>query len=69
MLLVLHDTTESSFQRDDPSQIGLTREYRTGKKADRRKPPRKVCGILMHSSLVTTVKGSAAGSDGSQILD
>lgn len=61
MLLVLHDTTEFSFQRDDPSQIGLTREYRTGKKADRRKPPRKVCGILMHSSLVTTVKGVPLG--------
>jgi Transposase DNA-binding len=61
MLLVLHDTTEFSFQRDDPSQIGLTKEYRTGKKADRRKPPRTVCGILMHSSLVTTVKGVPLG--------
>jgi len=61
MLLVLHDTTEFSFQRDDPGQIGLTRQYRTGKKADRRKPPRKVCGILMHSSLVTTVKGVPLG--------
>ncbi len=36
MLLVLHDTTEFSFQRDDPSQIGLTRQYRTGKQAVRR---------------------------------
>ena len=60
-LLVLHDTTEFSFQRDDPSQIGLTRQYRTGKKADRRKPPRQVCGILMHSSLVTTVEGVPLG--------
>jgi hypothetical protein len=60
-LLVLHDTTEFSFQRDDPTQIGLTREYRTGKKADRRKPPRQVCGILMHSSLVTTVEGVPLG--------
>jgi hypothetical protein len=61
MLLVLHDTTEFSFQRDDPSQIGLTRQCRTGKRADRRKPPRKVCGILMHSSLVTTVEGVPLG--------
>ena len=61
MLLVLHDTTELSFQRDDPAQIGLTRQYRTGKKADRRKPPRQVCGILMHSSLVTTVEGVPLG--------
>jgi hypothetical protein len=61
MLLVLHDTTEFSFQRDDPAQIGLTRQYRTGKKADRRKPPRKVCGILMHSSLVTTIEGVPLG--------
>jgi hypothetical protein len=41
-LLVLHDTTEFSFQRDDPTQIRVTREYRTGKKANRRKPPRQV---------------------------
>jgi hypothetical protein len=32
MLLVLHDTTEFSFQRDDPTQIGVTRKYRTGKR-------------------------------------
>jgi len=61
MLLVLHDTTEFSFQRENPKQIGLTRKYRTGKKADRRKPPHKVCGILMHSSLVTTVEGLPLG--------
>jgi len=61
MLLVLHDTTEFSFQREDPAPIGLTRQYRTGKKADRRKPPRQVCGILMHSSLVTTVEGVPLG--------
>ena len=61
MLLVLHDTTEFSFQRENPTRIGLTRRYRTGKEADRRKPPRKVCGILMHSSLVTTVEGVPLG--------
>jgi hypothetical protein len=61
MLLVLHDTTEFSFQREDPSKIGLTRQYRSGKEADRRKPPRKVCGILMHSSLVTTIEGVPLG--------
>jgi Transposase DNA-binding len=61
MLLVLHDTTEFSFQRENLTQIGLTRQYRTGKEADRHKPPRKVCGILMHSSLVTTVEGVPLG--------
>jgi hypothetical protein len=69
MLLVLHDTTEFSFQRGDPSQIGLTREYRTGKKADRRKPPRKVCGIFDAFKPRNNGQRSAARSGGSQILD
>src|SRR6478609_2024780 len=45
-VLVLHDTTEFSFQRDRPGPIGrLCR-------VPARRTIHTVCGVLMHSSLV-----------------
>jgi hypothetical protein len=60
-LLVLHDTTEFSYQRDDIEALGKTRiniagVYRNG-------APRyyTACGLLMHSSLVVTPEGLPLG--------
>ena len=62
-VLVLHDTTEFTYKRDKPHLVGVTRRVPTGK--DRNKEVRNnlvaVCGILMHSSLVTTVEGLPLG--------
>ena len=62
-VLVLHDTTEFTYKRDKPHLVGVTRRVPTGK--DRKKEVRNnlvtVCGILMHSSLVTTVEGLPLG--------
>ena len=56
-ILILHDTTEFSFQRDKPDAIGKTnllasRPHRS---------PHTVCGLLMHSSLALTPQGKPLG--------
>lgn len=48
---MLHDTTEFSYHRERPDLIGMI-----GKLASRR-----VCGILMHSSLAVTTEGLPLG--------
>jgi hypothetical protein len=60
-ILVLHDTTEFSYKREDVDAVGKTRvnfnrAYRDGK-------PRlyTACGILMHSSLAVTTDGLPLG--------
>ena len=60
-VFVLHDTTEFTFQREVPERIGVTRRFTFGRHQDRRVPMHKVCGILMHSSLVTTSAGVPLG--------
>ena len=57
-ILILHDTTEFSFQRDRPEAIGQTRilpSARIGAK------PITKCGLLMHSSLAITTAGKPLG--------
>lgn len=57
-LLILHDTTEFSFQRERPAAIGKTRKLpscRLGQK------PITKCGLLMHSSLAVTTAGKPLG--------
>lgn len=57
-VLVLHDTTEFSFQRDRPETVGKTRllpSCRIGGK------PITKCGLLMHSSLAITTTGQPLG--------
>jgi hypothetical protein len=65
-ILILHDTTEFSFQRDRPEAIGKTKllpSCRIGSN------PITKCGLLMHSSLAITTAGQATGADGRQVLD
>ena len=61
MVLVLHDTTEFSFRRENPEPIGKIgivggRRDRTGQAEFS-----TTCGILMHSSLVVTPEGLPLG--------
>ena len=59
-VLVLHDTTELSFQREKYHAIGVTcRTY--GKSPDGRSRLCTVCGRLLHSSLVVTPEGLPLG--------
>jgi hypothetical protein len=53
--LVLHDTTEFSFQRDAPGMIGHLGRTKA------RRVTHTVCGLLMHSSLVVTTDGLPLG--------
>ena len=62
LALILHDTTEFSYKHEHAKPIGILKKIPVG-------PPRKLgrpyfltsCGILMHSSLVTTVDGMPLG--------
>lgn len=57
-ILILHDTTEFSYQRGDRQTLGkitTTPSYRAPSRVH------TVCGLLMHSSLVVTTKGLPLG--------
>ena len=62
LILVLHDTTEFSYTRNDTQAIGQTRKVASGHpdKAGRQRL-HTVCGVLMHSSLVVTRDGLPLG--------
>ena len=60
-LLVLQDTTEFSYKRDKPELIGFTGETISRRDEAGRWRKHKVCGILMHSSLVVTGDGLPLG--------
>jgi len=57
-ILILHDTTEFSYQRARPEKIGKTHIIK-----DRKDRPGTftVCGLLMHSSLAITTAGKPLG--------
>jgi hypothetical protein len=57
-ILILHDTTEFSFQRDRPETIGKTRVLPSGRIGGK---PTTKCGLLMHSSLAVTTVGKPLG--------
>ena len=61
MILVLQDTTEFSFKRERPEDIGFTKSVRTRDTKEGRKRVHSVCGILMHSSLAVTTDGLPLG--------
>jgi hypothetical protein len=60
-VLVLHDTTEFSFHREQPDAIGFTRVMNRGRHKTARQRHHKVCGILMHSALAVTTEGLPLG--------
>lgn len=60
-VLVMHDTTEFTYKREDVDAVGKTRINIAG--AYRDGMPRYItaCGILMHSSLAVTTEGLPLG--------
>jgi Transposase DNA-binding/Transposase DDE domain len=60
-VLVLQDTTEFSYKREDPQKLGLTRKSQVKRWEHRRPKIVPVCGILMHSSLAVTTEGLPLG--------
>jgi hypothetical protein len=60
-VLILHDTTTFTFQRDDPQPVGITHKTYGGKDKHGRHKARAMCGVLMHSSLTVTPEGLPLG--------
>jgi len=60
-LLVLHDTTEFSYKREDIEAVGKRRIGVAGARPDRRPRHYVACGLLMHASLVVTTEGLPLG--------
>ena len=62
LVLVLHDTTEFTYQRERPELIGITKCI-TNSRRDLAGRPKShtTCGILMHSSLAVTLEGLPLG--------
>ena len=60
-ILVLHDTTEFTYHREHPEQIGYTKSINSGRDKKGRLRSHKVCGVLMHSSLAMTRDGLPLG--------
>src|SRR3954465_12326348 len=61
LMLVLHDTTEFTYQREKPAATGITNSVNTGRDKAGRLRSHTVCGILMHSSLVVTTEALPLG--------
>jgi hypothetical protein len=61
LMLVLHDTTEFTYQREKPEAIGITKKTNSGRDKAGRVRSHTVCGILMHSSLAITIEGLPLG--------
>ena len=60
-ILVLHDTTEFTYKREDIEAVGKTRINIAGAYRDGTPRLYTACGILMHSSLVVTPEGLPLG--------
>jgi hypothetical protein len=61
LVLVLHDTTEFSYQREKSAAIGITKSINSGRDKAGRLRSHTICGILMHSSLAVTIEGVPLG--------
>ena len=59
IVLILHDTTEFTYSRNDVAAVGILHKNLIGSKARGRHYT--VCGILMHSSLAVTTDGLPLG--------
>lgn len=60
-VLMLHDTTEFSWQRESAQAVGVLGTTNSGRDAEGRVRHHTVCGILMHSSLAVTADGLPLG--------
>lgn len=60
-VLVLHDTTEFSYQRERIDLVGMTTNLNCGRDTWGQSRMRRICGILMHSSLAVTMDGLPLG--------
>ena len=56
-ILVLQDTTEFSYQRENVAAVGIIKVTNSGKDKKWRNSLHTVCSILIHSSLVVTTDG------------
>jgi Transposase DNA-binding len=61
LVLILHDTTEFTYQRESSEAIGITKSINSGRDKTGRLRSHTVCGILMHSSLAVTTEGLPLG--------
>jgi hypothetical protein len=61
LVMILHDTSEFSYQRRRPEQIGQTCRVNSGKDKQGRYRQHTVCGLLMHASLAVTSEGLPLG--------
>jgi Transposase DNA-binding len=61
LVLMLHDTTEFTYQRERPELIGITKSINCGHDKAGRPRSYTACGILMHSSLAVTTEGLPLG--------
>jgi hypothetical protein len=60
-IVILHDTTEFSFKREDIDAIGRLNKGAAGKNHLGRTNYYTSCGVLMHSSLAVTTEGLPLG--------
>ncbi len=67
-ILILQDTTEFIYSRAHPGKIGFTKTINAGRYKAGQPNVVTLCGVLMHSSLAVTLKGSAR-TDGGEVLD
>lgn len=61
LILMLHDTTEFTFHRNNVSPVGILHKSYLRKDKKGRAMHYTVCGILMHSSLAVTAEGLPLG--------
>ena len=68
-VLILHDTTEFNYHREDIQSVGVVKRTPLRNRFDQSPQRYVVFGILMHSSLAVTMGGTLAGTGSSEILD
>ena len=61
LFLVVHDTTEFSYKREDMAAVGLVSKGSVRKDAAGRPVYFTICGINLHSSLAVTLEGLPLG--------
>ncbi|MGY0782750.1 IS4/Tn5 family transposase DNA-binding protein, partial [Azospirillum argentinense] len=61
VILVVQDTTEFSFERERPDQVGWTYKGNGNNHRQGGVRPYTACGLLMHSSLAITTDGLPLG--------